>query len=273
VRSLLAWALVLALLPAFAQEHPAEVRRGRVVTIELKGAITKATVETARRAFENVGADSFPAGLVILIDSPGGDGFAAMTLGRMARARKAHIFVRGRCASACTLLLAGGVVRSAADGALGIHHGTITVTRPGGTRAGVDAPREERARAALDFADRQTELYLAEMGMPPALYQSMMVVPNSAMRWLKRSEAIELGLIGVDAQYAAFRANAGEALRGVVPAELVARTLSVQERCLATVASEPFVACYGHVLKEALPQPAVQKSWGPSLSPAIAAPR
>ena len=77
-----------------------------MVGIEIRGTITPRTLEQVRQSLSRV-ADSphtggpFPAGGLILLDSSGGDGMAAMAIGRLARAARAHIFVAGRCSSAC----------------------------------------------------------------------------------------------------------------------------------------------------------------------------
>jgi ATP-dependent protease ClpP protease subunit len=231
--------------------------RGQVVTIGFRGQITRVMLDRFVAAVQNVHGDPFPAGLIINIDSPGGDGMIGMQIGRLAREHKAHVFVQGRCSSACIFVLAGGVVRNAPDGAIGIHRGTLMVTRPGQKSAPVD-PSAPGAKTVLELAERETDAYFEEMGMPPELWQAMKAVPNNEMRRLSRAEATQLGLVGVDPDYARERAAASNSRVGHDPHAFAARALDAQATCPVAEPPREFIACYS----KALQPPPVQRATG-----------
>ena len=121
------------------------------VVVRLKGSISGKTLEAVRQALPRVRGDSLPAGLIVLLDSMGGDGVAAMNIGRLLRAGKAHVFVTGQCASACIFVLAAGVIRGAPAYTVGIHRGRLTATDPktGGTRE-IDVAKDANAARTLE---------------------------------------------------------------------------------------------------------------------------
>ena len=61
-----------------------------VVVMTITGRISKKTLETVRASAPKPKGDPIPAGLIVLLDSSGGDGVVAMEIGRMLRAAKAH---------------------------------------------------------------------------------------------------------------------------------------------------------------------------------------
>jgi hypothetical protein len=171
-----------------------------------------------------------------------------MQIGRLAREHKAHVFVRGRCSSACVFVLAGGVVRNAPDGAIGIHRGTLMRTRPGEASAPVD-PSAPGAKTVLELAERETDAYFEEMGMPPELWQAMKAIPNNRLRRLSREEATQLGLIGVDPQYARERVAASGSRVGNDPRAFAARALDAEAACPVAEPPREFIACYSRALQ------------------------
>ena len=115
---------------------------------------------------------------MILLNSPGGDGLAAMEAGRLVRAAKAHVFVRGKCASACVFILAAGVVRGAPEGVVGIHRARLTTFVKGIGVVDINTASNPNAVRVLEAGDRRTEDYLREMGMPDTLFQAMKGTPS-----------------------------------------------------------------------------------------------
>jgi hypothetical protein len=225
-----------------------------VVTLNLRGTITARTLDRFFEAVEKVRGDPVPAGLIVQLDSPGGDGVAAMRIGRVARAHRAHVFVRGRCASACIFILAGGVVRSAGEGKVGVHRGTLTQFRPGVGSVPADLSLPE-AKAVLARAERDAAEYLAEMGMPAELMQLMNSVPYNSMRWLTGEEARRLGLVGVDAAYARERAGRATRAPSADAALFESRSLAVQDACPAFDPPGVFIECYRTVLDGSTTRP------------------
>lgn len=55
----------------------------RTVVIGITGSISKNTLASLKQALPKVKGDPIPAGLIVLLDSAGGDGVAAMEMGRL----------------------------------------------------------------------------------------------------------------------------------------------------------------------------------------------
>jgi len=244
-------------LPAAAQaplpvpgQAPASLPRG-IRIVELKGLITRKAVPEFRSVLDGADPGRFPAGAIVLIDSPGGDGLAAIEIGRMVRAAKAHVFVRGRCASGCVYVLAGGVVRGVAhDGAIGIHRPRLTTFLKGIGVVDVNAASNPKAAAALEVGNRRTREYFSDMGMPESLVTAMFATPAQAMRYLDLAELPALGLAGFDPAYLAGHAPGAARVYGTSEQEYVRRTLETPEKCLAENSTPAeFLSCYRRVLR------------------------
>lgn len=253
------FALVLALLlglgggNAWAQALRSEssALRRPVRVIEISGPIAPSLLPKVRAALEVSDPDRFPAGALILLDSQGGDGLAALEIGRMLRGAKAHVFVRGRCASACVFVLAGGVVRGVAiDGSVAIHKSRLTTFVKGIGVVDISAGSNPRAAKALELADRQARDYLQEMGLPDELYTAMMRAPTDQPRYLSLAEAAALGVSGIDAGYRLERAPRAAAEYKVPEEEFVRRTLRAPEKCLVEKTTpRNFDRCYRRLLQ------------------------
>lgn len=252
MRALLsAWAfaaLAIATAGARAQDaHAAQTQATgpRVVSIGFKGSIRKSDVDRLQQAIALAGEEPLPARLIVFFDSGGGDGIAAMQIGRMLRHARAHVFVTGQCASACILAYIGGVYRDAVSGSLGIHRGRITVALPTGRVNDLDPSSSPVARQFLSDAEAQTQDHMSEMGMPPSLFEAMQAVSPQSMRWLNSEEAAQLGLTGFDAAYLAERSTLLSARYGIPAAEYARRAGTVLPHCAEVAARHPaFVACY-----------------------------
>ena len=223
-----------------------------VRVLEINGDIRPALVQQVRNALQDTDASRHPAGALLLLNSRGGDGIAAMEIGRIVRAAKAHAFVRGRCASACVFILAGGVVRSApAERGVGIHRPRLTGFVKGLGVVDINPASNPNAVAALDVSNRMSQAFLREMGLPEALFQAMMATPSSEMRYLDATELAEFGLSGFDAAYREARAPEAAGRYGLTEEDFVRRTMLVQDKCAAGKATpQEFVRCYRRVLEQ-----------------------
>ena len=237
-------AMAQAQAQAQSQAVGAQVVSAQVVSVSIAGTLNKNHVGQLRAAIEKMRGDPLPTGLIIILDSVGGDGRAAMAMGRLARAKSAHIFVKGTCRSACVLLLAGGVYRDARAFSIGIHRGRITRSVPGVGQVDVNPATDPRVGEVLELVEGETREYLLEMGMP-RLFEAMQKVPASQMRLLRTDEALELGLLGFDADYLERQIVAPLRRYGISREQLLERAARVRERCEPELA-EPskFVACY-----------------------------
>ena len=117
---------------------------------------------------------------VVEFDSPGGDIYKAMELGRKIRELGLDTFqTRGlQCASACSLAFLGGVSRSSAANAIGVHRPYY----PNGFPGDVDDAVVATQQATADMIG-----YIIDMGVDPALVQSAMNTPTCVIsrktRW------------------------------------------------------------------------------------------
>lgn len=226
-------------------ESPLPVVTGpRVVGIGFTGPITAGDVERLRNAIALAGDESFPARIIVFFDSGGGDGLAAMQIGRMLRHARAHVFVTKRCASACVFAYAGGVYRSALPETLGIHRARLTTTRDGKT---VDIDIDKSPAASQFFMDAEAQIahHIEEMGLSRDLIDAMQAVAPQSMRWLTADEAKGFGLVGFAPAYLQERARMLRSRYSIPEHELPARSATVLERCAESVDQHPaFIACY-----------------------------
>jgi hypothetical protein len=242
------WTFAVAVTLAFAQDTTTAVKPvagPRVVGIGFRGSIKPSDVDRLRQAIALAGEERVPARLIVFFDSGGGDGLAAMQIGRMLRHAKAHVFVTKRCASACIFAYVGGVYRDALPGTLGIHRGRVTATVEEGRIVEVDPGASPVAKMFLSDAEAQMQEHLVEMGMPAPLFDAMQAVSPKSMRWLTTEEAADLGLTGFDPDYLADRGKEMQARYGVPEEEYVRRSRAVLPHC-ADLAGQhaTFIACY-----------------------------
>jgi hypothetical protein len=125
-------------------------------------------------------------GLVLRLDSRGGQLTSAVAIGRLLRAMKAAARVEAgaSCLSACVLVLAGAPYRSVAPGAvIGLHrpHDDDDARLP----AQVLHDKQARLQAFV-------KAYLREVNVPTTLFESMQQAPNGRM--LPPSELAWYGL-------------------------------------------------------------------------------
>ncbi len=230
-----------------------QAQSDRVVVTSLKGLISKNALERLKQSITQVRGDPIPAGLIILLDSQGGDGVAAMQIGRLLRASNAHIFVTGQCSSACIFVLAGGVVRVAPSYSVGIHRGRITLSDANAkVIQELDANESAAAKSALQAFERQAPLYLSDMGISAALFPLMQSHQMKGVYRLSASEMAKTGLVGFDKVYLQSRAGLYEKAPYQIDAdELERRTMRVASRCSGFEKQRlEFVRCYTETLRD-----------------------
>lgn len=241
---------------AIADTEPAELpQKKRVVTMAIKGLISRNALEQVKKNIDLVNGDPIPAGLLVLLDSKGGDGVAAMKIGRLLRQANAHVFVTGDCASACTFILASGVVRGAPAYSVGIHSGRVTISDNNAkVLREVDLDNEPDARQIFQKFQLAAKTYFAEMGMEPELFQAMQSHKLKGVYRLSHQELLMYGLIGFDTRYLQERAAFYEQVKGpyhMDKDELHRRTLRVAAACAEFDRKQrDFAACYKDVLKD-----------------------
>lgn len=231
-----------------AAPAPTAPRHPHTVTLQIKGEIRPSLLPEVRKALAQTNGDPLPAGLLVLLDSHGGDGLVAAEVGRLLRQADAHVFVTGRCASACVLVFLGGVVRQAPDGALGVHQARLTrIDEKTGKRVEIDTSRSDRAAKRLRDGNATLQRYLREMGVLEAFYALMESTPVESMHWLTRAESRSLGVVGIEPEYLARREAHLMRRYQMRSGDLERNTAAVIARCLgeAKAASpDKFVQCY-----------------------------
>lgn len=175
--------------------------------IEISGDIRKsavaklaAAIPEARRTAGSFTHDGEPV-LRLFLSSRGGEVLAATQLGLLIRSQAIEVWVDkgAECSSACILILAGGVSRTAVPGArLGIH-------RP------YFSPDEFASLSHTQSQDQYSKLadgvrqYLAKMGVSEALYDAMLKVESRKMVYVSAEFAESTRLLGDDPAYQEWR--------------------------------------------------------------------
>ncbi|CAD5286433.1 conserved exported hypothetical protein [Bosea sp. 62] len=276
IARLLAFALCLAALPAVAQDKPAAAPPPEPMRIVLtrsaepcepdcrewlaaQGAIGKDTLAELRRALAELNGRKLP----LLVYSTGGTVETAIAMGELVRKSGLDIAVARTvfsqrdpalgtidersplCASACTLLLAGGQRRIIPpQSRIGVHQQTIVETETTtvrdykivrGRKELVDERTETRTvkqEQATGEIDAKMRRYLEAMGLDRSFLEVTVSTPADTMRYLKPDE-MQATTIATEVGPASLAFSTSRSLRGstgpanlgaapVLPATLVA---------------------------------------------------
>jgi ATP-dependent protease ClpP protease subunit len=171
-----------------------------VFTVKLRGAIDRSRLQLLRHAVvrRDAARRALRRDIELRIDAdtPGGEVFAAMEIGRMLREQRASITVRdgASCISSCVLLLMGAVERRIGDGGrVGIHRPSLGASARGG-------PKQGGEDAIVDAMTAQLVLYAQTMGVPRAIVDAMMAIPPDRLRLLSVAELTAYGISAAGVQ-------------------------------------------------------------------------
>ncbi|WP_062310045.1 hypothetical protein [Polynucleobacter sinensis] len=233
----------------------AQLGEQQIRIVQIKGPISRKLLANLKKNIAPTDLDPVPAGLIVFLDSKGGDGMAAIEIGKILRKANAHVFVNGECSSACILVLAGGVVRGAPTFSVGIHQARITLSSDSGViKKEVDAKEDPIARSLLEKFNSSAKVYFDEMEIPPDLFIAMQSHPTKRVYRLSSPEITAYGLNGIDSEYLKQRAQMYAQRPGrwpKEPDELSRRTLKVATECMSYEASPvDFTKCYRRVLQD-----------------------
>jgi hypothetical protein len=197
--------------------------------------------------------DPVPAGLIVLLNSPGGDGDVAMQMGRLLRKHQAHIFVTHQCDSACAILFMGGVVRAALAETIGVHAGRLTVmNKDGKIVQEVDANRNLGNAFQLVAYNRDIRLYIEEMGIHHGILDVMLAHPTSDVYKLNEAEMRRYQIEGISNDYLARRLRelqVNSSTHTITAMKLFNRSMSVPSNCRTSeFSNNQFIACYRRTL-------------------------
>lgn len=227
----------------------------QIKVIHIKGPISRKLLANLKQNITPSESDPVPAGLIIFLDSKGGDGMAAIEIGRILRKANAHVFVNGECSSACILVLAGGVVRGAPTFSVGIHQARITLSSDSGViKKEVDPNEDPVAKAMLAKFNSSAKIYFSDMEIPSDLFTAMQSHPTKRVYRLSSPEITAYGLNGIEEEYLKQRTDMYAQRPGRWPKdsdELTRRTMKVSTECMAFDANPvDFTKCYRKVLQD-----------------------
>lgn len=246
--------ITLSTLKLVDAKKPADPAR-EIKVMQISGSISRTLLANIKQqAFINP-LDPIPAGLIVMLDSKGGDGMAGMEVGRILRAAKAHVFVTGECSSACIFVLSGGVVRGAPTFSVGIHQARITLSNNSGVISKeVDSNSNPVAKSLLEQYESMAPRYFADMGIPADLFIAMQSYPAKRLHRLSSQEITLYGLNGIEDEYLMQRTSFYEEQPGRWPKdkdEFHRRTMKVSTECVS-FDKKPvdFVKCYRRTLQD-----------------------
>lgn len=192
--------------------------------------------------------------ILLLLNSEGGDWSSAMAIGRLLRSTRSAAWVfEGRCLSSCVMILAGAAERSVGEGSrIGIH-------RPYWTSNAQLSQEESTEKYRV--LENQTKTYLHEMNIPVALFDAMVRIPASDVRFLSKDEISQYGLGDLDPVEAEMRDAEFARTLGISRTEYLARRQIGERLCrtpenLASLSEERRIseienqlACFQRVLR------------------------
>jgi hypothetical protein len=170
--------------------------------IAITGIIDNQTVEDFEKAIKDPRivktAELFAP--MVALDTPGGSVTDAIIIGQLIRRSNfmTGVFENAQCSSACVLILAAGISRTASFGKVGIH-------RPHFDEATFAQLTQKQARVKYDEMANGVRQYLLQMGMSENLYAAMLRVPSDQIEFLSLKNIREYGLEGEDPAWAEYQ--------------------------------------------------------------------
>jgi len=159
--------------------------------------------------------DPSDIGYMIVIDSTGGDVYAAMAIGRIFRKARVSVLISNKCMSSCVFLLAGAVKRWIPDGIpVGIHRPYMADT----AKTSFEELQAKTTRLGVDVA-----AYLDAMNIPKALFEHMKSIPSESIKVLSDAELMAYGLSVDDPVFVELNDNASAKLANVSKGEYLKR--------------------------------------------------
>ncbi len=177
-------------------------RYGQTMVINIHGKISRLLLDKIRKTTQRLPVENrFPPSLVVTLDSLGGDGEAAIEIGRLLRNYNAHIFVTNRCGSACVFIYAGGAFRAAIPNSIGIHQPRVTISDNNARiLKELDVNKNEVAQTMLNNFDNKANEYFIAMGIGNGFYERVQSQKTKELYWLDEKEIEKYQLSGYTAE-------------------------------------------------------------------------
>jgi hypothetical protein len=168
-------------------------------TVKLRGVLDGSRLQLVRHALQRRNtvrhALHRDVAFHVDVDSPGGEIFATLEIGRLMRAESASIAVGpgASCISACVFLLMGAIERHInGDARVGIHRPSLRAPQAG-------RPRQGGEDEIVEAMSEQLVLYAQQMHAPRTLIDAMMAVSPDRVKFLSTAELATYGLTARDA--------------------------------------------------------------------------
>jgi hypothetical protein len=151
-----------------------------VLVVRLRGVIDQSRLQLFREALRRRDTAQRALGRIVAlqvdVDSPGGQVFAALEIGRLLRREGAPVRMgRGAvCVSACVFVLMGATEREvAADARIGLHRPSLG---------------DQRRDTLVPSMSEQLAQYAEEMGVSRGIVEDMVAIPSSRIRFVTIEE-------------------------------------------------------------------------------------
>ena len=200
--------------------------------IQISNEISSSDLGLLKQAIDRIQKSSTDApcdsgNIVVWLDSSGGDPNTAIEMGRLLRKNEAHVVVERskRCLSSCVLLFAGGVIRIADEGQIGIHRPYFRNLPVGLSTAEIRNRREKLNAEILE--------YFREIDVSPALLERMLGIAPERIEFLTYADFEKYRLSFEDTTYNE-KKTAKEAYEfGLSSQEYRVRSARVENECLS----------------------------------------
>jgi hypothetical protein len=186
----------------------------------------------------------------LIIDSPGGNVDASMTIGRLLRKNRMAILVakgefgEGACVSACVLTFAGAVKR--------LYRGNIGIHRPYLNQSvGAQLQPADQLRSNYENMLQTIRAYLRDMNVSERLAEDMLKIAPANVRYLSNQDLNGYGLSYVDPiEQETIDLEDAQSI-GLDRREYIRRQALQDTRCgtLSNMKIDDFVACRKRVMK------------------------
>ena len=157
-----------------------------MLAVRLRGVIDHSRLQLLQEALDRRDATQKALGrsvaLQVDVDSPGGQLFAALEIGRLLRRETASVRVaRGAsCISACVFVLMGATTREVvADARIGLHRPSLG---------------DPRCETLVPSMSGELVRYAEEMGVSRQIVDEMLAIPGKRVRFVTAADLARYGL-------------------------------------------------------------------------------
>lgn len=173
--------------------------------------------------------------VVLELDSPGGDIKEALKLANSLAEESIITTVEpdAQCASACVVVLAGGVGRLV-YGRVGIHRPFL-----------LDSESPQKAKSTFEAIEARVKVLFKDSGVTPTLWDAMIAIPPSRVRYLSSEEVSNYGLSGTNPAFFDYADSMRAKKLGIDKVELFRRDSLVKQHCRSNAS---FRACRERVM-------------------------